>query len=126
MINNCDIVKDLIPMYIEDLTSESSNQFIEKHLVSCKECTSYLKNMEKELPENNLTDIDENIDDKILMKNIKHKIYRVKFFAVIIGVLIGLGVSSIFFSLVLVGLVSFILFIVLLVYLLTNDEKTKI
>lgn len=126
MINNCDIVKDLIPMYIEDLTSESSNQFIEKHLFSCKECTIYLKNMEKELPKNNLTDIDEYIDDKILMKNIKNKIYRVKFFAVIIGVLIGLGVSSIFFSLVLVGLVSFILFIVLLVYLLTNDEKTKI
>lgn len=125
MINNCDIVEDLIPMYVEDLTSEGSNQFIKEHLKSCENCSGYLENMERNLPKGDSLDTNDEKEDKKLIKDIKHKIYRMKFFSVLIGVLIGLSISLKFFPIALVGLVSFILIIVLLVYLLRNNERHK-
>ena len=35
---NCSIVQDLLPNYIENLTSEETNQTVEEHLKSCIEC----------------------------------------------------------------------------------------
>ena len=35
---NCKIVQDLLPNYIEKLTTEETNQFIEEHLKECDEC----------------------------------------------------------------------------------------
>ena len=36
MENKCKIVTDLLPNYIENLTSEDTNKFIEEHLNSCE------------------------------------------------------------------------------------------
>lgn len=36
---SCEIVKDLLPSYIEGLTSEVTNQEIENHLANCEECS---------------------------------------------------------------------------------------
>ena len=36
---SCEIIKDLLPSYIEGLTSEVTNQEIEKHMANCEECT---------------------------------------------------------------------------------------
>lgn len=35
---DCNIIRDLLPTYIDGLTSEESNQMIEEHLNSCEEC----------------------------------------------------------------------------------------
>lgn len=51
---DCKIVQDLLPNYIETLTNEETNVFIEGHLKSCKECTNILENMKKDLEINNL------------------------------------------------------------------------
>ena len=45
---NCDIVKDLLPSYIDGLTSEGSNQIIEDHLKHCENCKNYYSEMIKE------------------------------------------------------------------------------
>lgn len=50
----CKIIQDLLPNYIEKLTSGETNQYIEEHLNECKECKNVLKNMQKELKFNNL------------------------------------------------------------------------
>lgn len=34
----CDVIKDLLPLYIENLCSEESKQVVEEHLEQCKEC----------------------------------------------------------------------------------------
>ena len=34
----CKIVQDLLPNYIENLTSEETNIFIEEHLNTCSNC----------------------------------------------------------------------------------------
>ena len=45
----CKIIQDLLPNYIEKLTSLPTNQYIEEHLASCDECEKILKNMQKEI-----------------------------------------------------------------------------
>ena len=37
----CEIIRDLLPLYIDGLTSIESNQEIEKHLKNCEECQKY-------------------------------------------------------------------------------------
>lgn len=41
----CEIIRDLLPSYIDELTSEVSNQEIEEHLKECTGCSQYLKEM---------------------------------------------------------------------------------
>ena len=62
----CNIIRDLFPSYIDNLTSEESNQMIEEHLEECRECQTYLDAMKKEIAsetyiENNKKKIKENI-----------------------------------------------------------------
>lgn len=49
---NCKIVQDLLPNYIENLTNEETNHFIEEHLKECPECQHIFENMQKELKVN--------------------------------------------------------------------------
>lgn len=42
-MNNCQIIKDLLPLYKEELLSEESKTFVENHLKTCPECENLLK-----------------------------------------------------------------------------------
>ena len=46
---DCKIVQDLLPNYIEDLTNEETNYFIDEHINECPECQKILENMQKEI-----------------------------------------------------------------------------
>ena len=35
---NCETTNDLLPLYVEELTSESSNELVKEHLVECADC----------------------------------------------------------------------------------------
>lgn len=39
-LNNCNIVKDLLPLYLEELCSEDSKSYVEAHLAQCEDCQS--------------------------------------------------------------------------------------
>lgn len=43
----CDTVRDLLPMYIDGMTSEVSNKSIEGHMESCRECRDALEQMRR-------------------------------------------------------------------------------
>ena len=45
----CEIIRDLLPSYVEGLTSAESNREIEMHLNECLECQEYLDSMQKDL-----------------------------------------------------------------------------
>lgn len=36
--NECDIIADLLPIYLDGATQEETNGFIEEHLASCEMC----------------------------------------------------------------------------------------
>ena len=43
MKNDCSIVKDLLPLYIEDMVSLETANFINNHLQKCQECRAELE-----------------------------------------------------------------------------------
>lgn len=45
----CEIIRDLLPSYIDGLTSAESNAFIEEHLNGCAECQEILKEMKADI-----------------------------------------------------------------------------
>ena len=36
--NECDIIKDLVPSYVDEICSEASKLWIEEHLQECEQC----------------------------------------------------------------------------------------
>ena len=46
---DCKIVQDLLPNYIEKLTDEETNKYIEEHIKECEECKNVLENMKKDI-----------------------------------------------------------------------------
>lgn len=78
---DCNIIRDLLPSYIEKLTSEQSNQAVERHVNDCPECNKYLNELQQDVePQTVLPD---EID---YLKKIKNKMKRSK--------LISLGILS--------------------------------
>ena len=45
----CEIVRDLLPSYLEKLTNEKTNEFIEKHIAECEECKKVLEKMNEKV-----------------------------------------------------------------------------
>lgn len=48
-MNHCDMTKDLMPLHIDRLCSETSSTFVEEHLSSCQQCKQVYDQMVKEL-----------------------------------------------------------------------------
>ena len=48
MKNECDIVKDLLFSYNDGVLSETSKNFVEKHLKTCESCNNVLKEIRQE------------------------------------------------------------------------------
>lgn len=46
----CDTVRDLLPMYIDHMTSDVSNASIEEHMAGCGECRTALAQMREPVP----------------------------------------------------------------------------
>ncbi len=63
----CKVIQDLLPLYIDGLTSEESNKEIEKHLKTCKECSECRQEMKGEIDEPVVIS-DEEIHDVELLK----------------------------------------------------------
>ena len=39
----CEIIKDLIPMYVDDAASEETKELVEKHIKCCSDCSEYCR-----------------------------------------------------------------------------------
>lgn len=51
---SCNIIEDLLPLYVDDMVSEDSRQLVEEHLKACPTC----RRMQEEIMrENHLTDV---------------------------------------------------------------------
>lgn len=48
---DCDIIKDLLPLYVEGLASEKSRTAVEEHLKECGECSTIYREMIKPKPQ---------------------------------------------------------------------------
>ena len=44
---SCDIIRDLLPLYAEELASEDSQAAVREHLETCEDCRSAFADMKK-------------------------------------------------------------------------------
>lgn len=51
-MKDCKIIQDLLPNYMEGLTNDETNQYVEEHLKNCDECNRIFKDMKMNLDEN--------------------------------------------------------------------------
>lgn len=47
---SCNIIRDLLPLYAEDLVSEDTRVMVDEHLGECESCTNVLNEMKKSSP----------------------------------------------------------------------------
>lgn len=45
MKNDCNIVRDILPLFVEGMVSEDTSAYVNEHIKSCAECTSALKRL---------------------------------------------------------------------------------
>lgn len=45
----CDVVKDLMPLYIDDVLSENSKMFVKDHIDSCESCRKFYEKLSSEI-----------------------------------------------------------------------------
>ena len=92
---NHSVFRDLIPVYIENLTSEETNKQIEKHMEQCEDCRQYVKDMQEDLL---ITDTHEQKKEKRnidFLKKVRSK-NRKKIF-IIVGALLSIFIGFFFF-----------------------------
>lgn len=53
MIVDCNIIKDLIPLYKEGISSKESKELVEEHIKTCKSCRDYYQSLNDDEVTNN-------------------------------------------------------------------------
>ena len=53
MTNNCNVARDLMPLVIDGVASEESQQYVDEHIAECTECALTYGAMRVELPRAN-------------------------------------------------------------------------
>ena len=54
MNNDCAVVRDLLPLYVDGACSEPSRELVEDHLRTCADCAALRKTLQSSLPEETL------------------------------------------------------------------------
>ena len=64
---DCEIIKDLLPLYIDDICSSKSREIVEEHIEQCSSCKMELNLMNDDL---SLNHIEENLNEAEAIKNL--------------------------------------------------------
>lgn len=85
---SCNVIQDILPLYVENIVSEDSEQIIEEHLDSCEKCKKYLDEIKS--PNTYVQNADE-----VPMKKLKSLLLRKKIQVIAISVFLSLVVATI-------------------------------
>lgn len=84
-MNKCNVIKDLLPLYADDVCSEDSREMVDEHLASCEDCRQELEDYRYNtgLPEVSPDKAIKKFKKKMSMKNLKK---------IVIGVILSLAI----------------------------------
>lgn len=88
MSKKCELIKDLLPLYADNVCTEESRKTVAEHLASCVRCRSELNKMQTEI---NITEKAE--QDISIIKKIKRKILVERIIAATVTVLVLLFIA---------------------------------
>ncbi len=81
MENNCNLVKDLLPLYADDVCSDESRKVVAEHISGCSSCRGMLEKMNQQLVVNVNKDIG-------TLKRIKKRIWIERIVIALIAVVV--------------------------------------
>lgn len=97
MKNECSYVRDVLPLYLENMVSEETGAFVKEHLESCSECAAELEAMKAGAKVEKIgSDMQNSLEAEVLKsmkairKKFRKKVYRVA--TVIVAIIIAMGV----------------------------------
>ncbi|MCR4639552.1 zf-HC2 domain-containing protein [Ruminococcus sp.] len=90
MSKNCDMIKDLLPLYADDVCSEESRKAVEEHIKNCPECKAELEKLCKNVTVSPQKDAD-------VLKRIKK---RLRIENAVVGLIVFLTVLGTAFSVI--------------------------
>ena len=70
MSSQCNLIKDILPLYVEDMVSTDTQEFVREHLEHCKECHAEFERMKK--PTKFIPDTDADI---VPLKRVKRDLF---------------------------------------------------
>lgn len=91
MRNDCSIVRDLLPLYMENMVSEDTAAFIKEHLADCSTCSKALGDM-------NTPIIPVAKTDAAPLKNIKKQLHKNKVRTIVLTVMVVFALATSIFS----------------------------
>ena len=99
MKTECNVIIDLLPLYVEDMVSPESKQLIEEHLSECQKCRGELERLKggealaviEQKPESKT---DEAKPFKKIMQRAKRQSYALSYPIVILAVFLGFSWTS--------------------------------
>lgn len=50
MESKCNIIRDILPLYVENMVSDDTRQFVDEHLSQCQECKQELEQIKLNIP----------------------------------------------------------------------------
>ena len=90
----CNLIRDLLPLYHDEVCSEESKQAVEEHFEECQKCQEYYQKLnESDIVE--LASFDEEIEEKKAesLKKVKRKLKKI-----LLGIVVVVGAILLFFS----------------------------
>lgn len=126
MNKDCNIVRDILPLYADDVCSEDSRQYVENHIVDCKECSEMLEKIKKTEYVEHIKEEGENVVAKhatkekrksVLVGSIFSAIYMIPIVVcMIVNLVTGNGLSWFFIVLTSLMLLSSVTIVPLMAY----------
>ncbi|MFT8425018.1 MAG: zf-HC2 domain-containing protein [Liquorilactobacillus sp.] len=88
----CDVIRDLIPLYVENMLSDDSRKLVEEHLANCPDCKQLLKSEEYHVF---VADTDE---EKRPLVKIRKMLQKKRLLAIIISFLVATVFMTLIFA----------------------------
>lgn len=91
---DCEVIKDLLPLYIDGACSNKSKEIIEEHIRECNSCKKEFQLMNNDLC---LSHVEKNLDEAKAIKKISKEWKKGMLKALVKGILITAIFALIFF-----------------------------
>lgn len=94
----CNVVRDLLPLYVDDALSDDSKKVVDEHILVCAECTDYFQKMKNPVAAD---DSAKHSADKETLKKIRNKIRKKRLItAIVTAVCIAAIAGGLFYGIV--------------------------
>ena len=83
---SCNVIQDIMPLYVDEIVSEDTKKLVEEHLKECEDCRKEMEKMRAKIILPNKKKI--NQAEKELFQKLKHRLINRRIAAAILGAIL--------------------------------------